>query len=256
MADVIRWKAALIASLLHFVASILVAAFAAYLVFGIWFPFPYREMSGGRELFVIVMMVDVICGPLLTAVVYNPKKPTRELFVDLGIIGFLQLAALAYGIYSVALARPVYLAFEVDRFRVVAAADVDPASLKPDINPLHSLSWIGPKIVGVRDPKNPSEMLESLDLSLQGLEPSARPDWWQPYDLSKPQILARSKSIGELKRKQPNAVKIIDQAISESKAPESALVWLPLTSFKASDWVVLLDRESAEVRGFVHVDGF
>mgnify|MGYP002144062886 CR=1 FL=1 len=38
------------------------AALAAGLVFGLWYPGAYRLMSGGRELFLLVTSVDVVLG--------------------------------------------------------------------------------------------------------------------------------------------------------------------------------------------------
>ena len=51
---------------------------AAGLVFALWYPYPYREISGGRELFLIVVAVDVIMGPLLTLAVFNRSKPVND----------------------------------------------------------------------------------------------------------------------------------------------------------------------------------
>ncbi len=60
------WKDRLRASAIHFSLSLVVAALSAVLVFGLWYPYPYREISGGRELFLLVVTVDVILGPLIT----------------------------------------------------------------------------------------------------------------------------------------------------------------------------------------------
>ena len=252
----IRGRAAARAAAVHFLASMLVALLAATVVFGLWYPYPYRELAGGRELFLIVVAVDVVCGPLLTLVLFNPRKSRRELFLDLSLVALVQLAALGYGLYTVAQARPVYLVFEVDRFQVVSAADVQPGALKPEVGGLHDLSWTGPSIIGVRDPRNPEEKLHSLDLSMQGLEPSARPDWWQAYELSKPQVLKMVKPIDALREKQPSAASLINQAIAESGKGESALGWVPLTSFKSTSWVAFVDLSTAEVLAFAPVDGF
>ena len=252
----IRGRAAARAAAVHFLASMLVALLAATVVFGLWYPYPYRELAGGRELFLIVVAVDVVCGPLLTLVLFNPRKSRRELFLDLSLVALVQLAALGYGLYTVAQARPVYLVFEVDRFQVVSAADVQPGALKPEAGGLHVLPWTGPLIIGVRDPRNPDEKLQSLDLSMQGLEPSARPDWWQVYELSKPQVLKRAQPIDALRKKQPGAVSLIDQAVGESGTGESALGWVPLTSFRSTSWVAFVDLKTAEVLAFAPVDGF
>jgi hypothetical protein len=108
---------------IHLLCSLLIAALAGGLVFGLWYPFPYRELSGGRELFLLIIAVDVVCGPLLTLVLFNPTKPRGELWRDLGLVALIQLGALGYGLWTVWQARPLFLVQEVDRFKVVAAPD-------------------------------------------------------------------------------------------------------------------------------------
>ncbi|NTV87211.1 MAG: pilus assembly protein, partial [Burkholderiaceae bacterium] len=118
------WKIRARAAAVHLCISLLVAGVAAGLVFGLWYPYPYREISGGRELFLLVVAVDVVLGPLVTFVVFNRTKPRKELVRDLALVGLMQLAGLAYGLWTVHEARPVHLVFEIDRFRAVHAVDV------------------------------------------------------------------------------------------------------------------------------------
>ena len=125
----INWKERLGAAGIHLGISLAIAALAALLVFGLWYPYPYREISGGRELFLLVVSVDVILGPLITLAVFNRAKPWMELRRDLAVVALIQLAALGYGLWTVSVARPVHLVFEIDRFRVVHAIDVDEAQL-------------------------------------------------------------------------------------------------------------------------------
>jgi hypothetical protein len=125
-----RFKAAGI----HLCISIVIALLAAALVFYFWYPYPYREISGGRELFMILITVDVILGPSITLAIFNRAKPRRELRRDLAIVGLIQLAALGYGLWTVFIARPVHLVFEIDRFRVVHAVDV-PSDLMDKVRP-------------------------------------------------------------------------------------------------------------------------
>ena len=65
--------------------SLGLAARAATLVFGVWYPYPYREVSGGRSLFWMVVSIDVVMGPLLTLAVFNRSKPINALRLDLAI---------------------------------------------------------------------------------------------------------------------------------------------------------------------------
>ena len=109
---------------IHLGISALIAGMAAALVFGLWYPWPYRSASGGQALFLLIMSVDLVLGPALTFVVFNRSKTKSHLVRDLAVIATLQLAGLAYGLYTVYLARPVAVVFEVDRFRVVSAVEV------------------------------------------------------------------------------------------------------------------------------------
>ena len=101
------WKNRLRASVIHLAISLAIASLAALLVFGWWYPHPYRDLSGGRELFTLVVAVDVVLGPLITLVIFNPAKTRRHLVMDFTVIGLLQVAALAYGLWTVFVARPV-----------------------------------------------------------------------------------------------------------------------------------------------------
>lgn len=251
-----RFRLALPAAGLHFLASVLVAAVAAFLVFVVWFPYPYRDLVGGRELFILVTSVDVVCGPLLTLVLFNHLKSRRELALDLALVACIQVAALAYGMYTVAQSRPIYLAFEVDRFRAVTASDIQREALKPELGGLQRIGWRGPQVIGVREPKDNQEMMRSLDLSLSGFDPSVRPDWWVPYESVKTRVLQKSKPLRALFDKRPSDVALIQAAVKESGLKEEQLVWMPVTSFQSTGWVALLDKGNASIAAFAPVDGF
>lgn len=241
----------------HLLLSVLVAALAAALVFGVWFPYPYRELVGGRELFLIVVAVDVVCGPLLTLVMFNHLKSRRELTLDLSIVAVIQLAALAYGLHTVVQSRPVYLAFEVDRFRAVTYADIQHEALKPEAGGLQVIGWGRPKLIGVREPANGDEMLRSLDLSLGGYDPSVRPDWWVPYETIRDKVLKKAKPLAALRsKKAAEDGALIDEAVKDSGLSEAQLIWLPVTSFQSTGWVALLDKADAKIVAFAPLDGF
>ncbi|HVY07428.1 MAG TPA: pilus assembly protein, partial [Burkholderiales bacterium] len=145
------WRSRLRAGGIHFCISAAIALLAALFVFVFWYPYPFRELSGGRELFLILVSVDVILGPLITVAIFNRAKPLRELKRDLAMVGLLQLVALAYGMWTVFVARPVYVVFEYDRFRVVHAIEV-PDSLLPKAPPaLRSLPLFGTRVLALRE---------------------------------------------------------------------------------------------------------
>lgn len=256
-----RLRFALSASAWHLIASGLVAALAAALIFIFWYPFPYDHMAGGSHLFWLLISVDVVCGPLLTLVLFSPAKSRSELVRDLALIVAIQLAALGYGLNTLALARPLALVYEVDRFRVVSLADLDPGELR-DTGSFQTPAWLRPwsfskpRVVGVRSARDGAEFLKSVQLSLAGLQPSQRPSWWQNYALNVPQVLRRAKPLSELVAKHPAQAAALTQAVARTGQAEASLRWLPVVSRETSDWVVLLDAASGEVRGFEHLDGF
>lgn len=116
-------------AIFHLLGSITIAAILAFLVFKVWYPYPLSEVTGSFELFWLVVGIDVICGPLLTLLLASPKKSKREMIVDLSLIILIQLSAFCYGMYHVFEARPVVVAFEVDRLRVLTPEDIDKSEL-------------------------------------------------------------------------------------------------------------------------------
>ncbi len=172
------------------------------------------------------------------------------------MVALIQLAALGFGLHTLSKARPVYLVFEVDRFRVVTVADVDSKSLRPEQGGLHVLPWTGPRIIGTRAPHDNKEYIDSLDMSLGGLDPSMRPDWWQPYEKNKPDALKRAQKLEALRNKRPSQKALIEKAVRDSGLSEASLAWLPVTSFLSTGWVALIDNKTAEVKAFASIDGF
>lgn len=252
----LRYISAFKASIFHFVISLVVGGVAAFLVFGLWYRWPLYEMLGGRELFWLVVSVDVVCGPLLTFVLWNPAKPRRELILDLVIVILIQVGALVYGMYAVAMARPVYLVFEIDRIRAVSVSELNVSELLQAPDELQTLSWTGPRLISVRDPVDSDELVKSIDLSIAGSEPSLRPSWWQSYEAGRSKVLARSRPLEVLFQAHPEKRQILQEAIEKSGLATSELLWLPFTSARSFEWVVLIDRKSGALRSYAPIDGF
>lgn len=243
---------------IHLSLSLAVAALAAWLVFAMWYPYPYREISGGRELFFIVVVVDVIMGPLLTFTVFNRSKPLAELRRDLTVIVFLQVAALAYGLWTVAVARPVHLAFEIDRFRVVHAIDISPEEMAKAPPSFQRRPWTGPTLLSVRDFKNSRESADATMAALQGFALGTRPFLWQSYEEAKPQILKVAKPLSALKSRFPAQAGMIDMALKESAVKQAlarSVGYVPMVG-RDKFWTVLLDLNTTEVIAFVPIDSF
>lgn len=249
------WKDRLKASGIHFGISLVIALLAAVLVFGLWYPYPYREISGGRELFFIVVMVDVILGPLITLTVFNRAKPWAELRRDLAIVALIQLSALTYGVWTVFVARPVHMVFEYDRFRVVHAVDIPPELLSRAPRDVVALPLMGPTLLSLRPFKDGNEKMVATMAALEGLSLSARPDLWQPYAAAKNEIWQAAKPVSELRARFATQAAAIDAAMTQFGRKPETVVYLPMVGRK-SFWTVFLDPVTAEVLGFMPLDSF
>ena len=248
------WKNRLRASAIHLAISLAIASLAALLVFGWWYPYPYRELSGGRELFILVVAVDVVLGPLITLVIFNAAKTRRHLLMDFSVIGLLQVAALTYGLWTVFAARPVRLVFEYYRMAVVHAIDIEPSTLTQAPPGLQQLPVGGPTLLSLR-PLQGSETVESVMLATNGIPQAAQPALWQPYDAARADILRESHPAEQLAQRFPAQADAIDRAVASTGRPLQALRTLPLLSRKTA-WTVLIDAETAQPVGFVAVDSF
>ncbi|CAN5524352.1 fimb protein [soil metagenome] len=250
-----NWKDRFRASGIHLCISLALAFLAALLVFGLWFPYPYREISGGRELFLLLVSVDVILGPLITFAIVSRGKQRKVLMRDLVVVGALQLAALGYGLWTVFLARPVHLVFEFSRFRVVHAVEVSPEMLAKAPPGLATMPLFGPTLLSVRPFKNGNEQVDATLADLAGMPVGTRPDLWQSYEAGKPQVLAAAKPVSELKARMPAQVSAIDKAAASAGRRADALAYLPMVGRKTF-WTVLIDPGTAQVLAFMPLDSF
>lgn len=250
-----RLRHAVKASCIHLSLSLVVAGLAAVLVFGLWYPYPYRELAGGRELFLLVIAVDVVCGPLLTLVIFNPKKRIAELLRDLTLVSLIQILALSYGIYSVWLARPLFLVQEIDRFKVIAAPDVNSADLEGLTVNFRPKFWRGVLVVAIRPPNDETEREKVMRDSIQGGRDYAeRPEFYLPYEgTNAVKSLNRAKALTAFLKRWPGQQAAANKLALEKKLDLSKSMYLPVTG--RQDWIAVLDKQG-QIQGFLKGDGF
>ena len=250
-----RYLGAIKASGLHLIGSVAVALLAAAVVFGLWYPFPYSELAGGRELFLLVIAVDVVCGPLLTLVLFNPSKPSAELWRDLGLVALIQLAALGYGLHTVWTARPLYLVLELDRFKLIAAPDLEPAAFAALPSALQPKWHAGPQTVGIREPNSPQEREKVMFESVQGGRDYAqRPEFYLPYaGAASLKSLERAKPLASFLEKHPEQQPKARKLAVERQTDIAQWFYLPVVA--RQDWIAVLDKQG-QIQGFLKGDGF
>lgn len=250
-----RIRFALRYALRHAIISLGIVSIAAGFVFGLLYPPPYQAILGVGAVFLLLLSVDVVCGPLLTLVLANPAKSLRERWLDFSLIGAVQMAALLYGLYSVWAARPVVLAFEVDRLVIVTANEVQTEQLPQALAGLQELPWWGVLQVGTRQARGSDEFFDSINQSMSGIPPAARPAWWLPWASAQMAMAERAKPIDDLIKRSPQAASALKAAVAATQVPSAQLRYIPLTSSRNKEWIVLLNTHN-QIVGHVPVDGF
>jgi len=251
----LRLRAAGFASAIHLLGSVLIAAVAAILVFGFWYPFPYRELAGGRELFVLIVLVDIVLGPLLTLVLFAPSKVSKELWRDLTIVVMFQFIGLGYGVWTVWQARPLFLVAEVDRFKVISRPVLEQGSIDALPLGLQPRSFSGPITTAIRDPRDANEKNTVLFESIQGgRDYGERPDFYIPYEgAAALKSLKRARPLEPFLQKYPLQRKSALELANTAGLRLESVLYLPVIA--RQEWIALLN-ERGIVIGFLKGDGF
>jgi hypothetical protein len=250
----IVWREKLLATAIHFVVTLALAAVAAALIFLVWFPDPFQTMVGGTELFMLVVGCDLALGPLMSLVIYNSRKSRRELLTDYSIVGVIQIAALVYGVYVLAGTRPVYVAFSKDRFEVVSARDIRDDELATARNPAYaSLPITGPRLVAISVPE--ADHNDALFQSISGNEEHMRPRFYVAYESMLDEVRSRAKPIDDLSNKFPKSKATIDEAVRDTSIPAARLRWLPVRH-AMKFWTALIDVDDGKPVGYIDLDPY
>jgi hypothetical protein len=232
------------AALTHFALSMLVVGTVFVVVYFVWYPQPLFSGAGGRDLFLVLALVDVTIGPLITLLIFKPGK--RGLKFDLAVIAILQVSALAYGTHVVFEARPVWIVFLKDRFDLVRANQLfeeERGKWKPpfDQEPLD-----GPRFAGARIPKDPDEQFRTMLTALAGADVSSYPQHYVPYEDVRADAAAKGRKLRDLRSLNPDRVAEVDRALASLGRKEEEVAFLPMRAGKR-DLTVLVDARSGDV---------
>ena len=227
-------------SLSHLLLSFLIALLVIGLVFLIWYPSPLATAVGVTHIFLMLLVIDVILGPLLGLLVYKEGKKTLKF--DLSIIILIQIAALCYGVFSIEQGRPAWLVFHADRFELVRKNDIIFENIDQAQSQFQQASWTGPQFVAVKLAVSPQQRQNDMFTEvLGGISLAQQPDRYIELTQAKNQIQKRALPLIELE--QYNSKTEVEKTLA--KYP-NADAWLPLKA-NAEDMVVLINKESASI---------
>lgn len=230
----------------HLALSLLIGLIVILIVFHIWYPYPLATATGVTHLFLMMLTIDIIIGPLLCLIVY--KENLKIFKRDLTFICIFQLVAMSYGVYTIAQGRPAWLVYNIDRFELVRNNEIiykDFGKIqKKYINP----SWFGPKVVGSQLSNNSNvrnnEMFEELFSSISiAQKPQYYVDFKQVnHDLQK--HMQDTKLLAQF-----NDINLVQKILKKYPDTNS---FVPLKS-NETDMTVLLHKQTGEIIAIVNL---
>lgn len=230
----------------HLLISSTIAIISAFIVFYIWYPYPLNIAFNVGFIFIILLALDVTIGPFLTLLV--AKKGKKSLKFDLSIIALLQIGSLIYGLSVVSQGRPVWLAFDFNRFAAVQAYAVERLDNEAINQEYKNDSYFGPKWVSARPAIDREEQNEWLFYELgTGISPAMRPVLYAPLKDNIDRIINEGIEISELY----NFNKEEDVNNILKKYP-NANYFLPLLASEV-DMTVLIDSKDKQIIKIVNL---
>jgi len=218
---------------IHLALSALIAFTFILAAVLVWYPDYYLDITGAKKIFLMIVGIDVCLGPILTLLVFNKAK--KELGRDLTIIFLIQLCALVYGMYTITVARPVYIVFAVDRFELVQANEIARKNLNhASQEQFTKLPLFSPKWVSAVRPTNKKEKEDLLFGSIDtGTDLAQLPKYYVDYNTSIDEIKKRLIPLTELKQFNPDKQNEIAELIQ--KYTNNKYAYLPLFKPMALD---------------------
>ena len=158
-------KTKLKATGVHLSMSVIVFAYLAYQIYYNWYPQPYFEIDGGWQGIRLVGAVDLVLGPLITFLIFDLRKSRRAILFDLLTILVIQVAALAYGVYTTYTQRPIAIVM-VDEFVIPATMEHYGGKLE-SVEQLKQFSDEKPPIIFAELPTDRAGLDETIRIKLK-----------------------------------------------------------------------------------------
>jgi len=157
------------ASGIHFAISSFIFLVILYFILFHWYPFPFFDTDGGWQGIRLIIAVDLVLGPLLTLMIFNPSKKIKEKIFDLSCIALVQCIVLAWGVYTVYDQRPVVISHWQGTFYSVGSESLSVQEV--ELSKLNALSREIPAMVNATSYKETNDIATSILLGLNHLLP-------------------------------------------------------------------------------------
>ncbi len=229
------------AFLIHLLLSAVVISALFLIILLYWFPEPFLGATNFKEIALILIAIDLILGPLLTFVVFNPGK--KGLRLDLSIIVSIQIMGLSYGLYMLFLTHPVYITYHENSFNIITAKQARPDKATNLVFQVSKLS--SPTITFLNIPTEDIKNKLFNDMMNGDAEIEARADYYEPYTDHLDEILANSIEAAKIFSEEN-----IDDASKDFLEKHSHIdnfAFIPLVNGSSYNGIIVLNKDTGKI---------
>ncbi len=238
------------ASIIHLMLSITLVTLIISLSIYFWYPADILNITHYKDIAFLIISIDLVLGPLLTFVVFAPKK--KGLRFDFAVIAAIQLSALSYGVNALYQAHPLFITYNHGGFNLVHANEVTPADAKLDQFRVSKLS--SPRLAFAKmpdDPKLQSEIMMGVDLKGEP-DIDKRAEYYEPYEKHMDTILKSALDSVKL-FDEKNLTKPTKAFLKKHGKDKDAYAYLPLKG-ASGDAIIVLDKKTAKMISTIDTD--
>jgi hypothetical protein len=207
----------------------------------LWFPDGYFALSGIGKLLLVLLAVNVVAGPVLSALVYKPGKPGLKF--DLVALAGLEFVILGFALLEFDARRPAIAVFAVDRFEVLEYSEIDDLQLSG--GPFAPLNRFGLRLVYAELPQDNDTMNRLIEETLFAGLPDIdrRPEFWKPYPEGIGALRKAAQPLAQLLTMNEEQAALVQRWVLRQGAPIDNYIYLPIRA-RNGDGTMIIHADS------------
>ncbi len=234
--------------LCHIAVSLFVILLPILALISVWYPENFSEISASDQIFHIILAVEfgLFFGLLLLLFFGRQNSINKTLFVY-SIVFILQICSAFVGLKTLYDAKPMYIVYEFDRYRIVRPIDVIWGTEEVEYNLLS-----GPIPYSTLEyASNDIRLLSSIKDSINGLYPAFKKERLIPYQNSTKNIIKHSRAAQHLSDVDRKKVMMCGKNIDIT-----SIGYYPLVSQLSDEWIALINLNDASIICYLNINGW
>ena len=225
-------------SMMYLSIATVILLIAITVIYRVWYPYPLLPAAGTQKLLLIILSVNIALAIGLAIIIFRKAKIT-DFKKDIVVSILIQLLFLMVSIYGVYKIKPVWIAYNVDRFELILNTDLVNAKINDADNRFKNPSYLSPQYVGVEfSTVNEERNNNMFDEVLHGISIAQRPERYVSIQQVSTKITDREQDLALL-----NEYNNKDDVQSVLNKYPQADSFVPLQA-KAVNMTVLINKKS------------